>query len=252
MAKSTSRNRRQPDQGLRVALLPDDEGREPERRQQRKPDRKRTAERPGVDGEGQQKRAEPGDQQHGADAIEPAHRALLRGGRNEPGQRQSRQHDRRARPEHGGPAELLDQDTAHERPQRRASRRDGRVDAEHAGARALLEQRDRQRRSATQRQGYADALQHAAEQQERVGRRGRAGSETKGADQQPELEDAPISQQVADPTEHEHQAGIGQNVGDHDPADVLHLQAEGLRDAREGDVDGGVEGRGYGAEADDR
>jgi len=151
----------------------------------------------------------------------------------------------------GDAYDQLDEHTAEERTQRRARSRDGGVDAEHARTLTFLEQRDRQRRSATQRQRDADALQHAAQHEQRIGRRCRTCREAQRAYEQPELEDAAVAQEVAEPAEYQHQAGVGQHVGDHDPANVPHLQREGLGDAGKGDVDGAVERRGDGAEPDD-
>ena len=128
---------------------------------------------------------------------------------------------------------------------------DGGVGAEHARALALLEQRGGERGPAAQRQGDADPLQHAAEQQQPVARRQRAAGKARSAHQQPELEDAAIAQEVAELAEDQHQARVGQHVGDHHPADVLHLERERAGDAGKGDVDGGVERSGDGAEADD-
>ncbi len=71
----------------------------------------------------------------------------------------------------------------------------------------------------------------------------RAGEEPKGADQQPDLKDRPVADEIAEPAEGQHQTGVGEDVGDDDPTDILKLEGEGLRDAGEGDVDGGIEGR---------
>src|SRR5262249_14604970 len=49
----------------------------------------------------------------------------------------------------------------------------------------------------------------------------------------------------------EHQARIGQDVGDDDPTNVRKLQLKGSGNAGEGDVDRGVEGRQQGAKGDE-
>lgn len=97
----------------------------------------------------------------------------------------------------------------------------------------------------------SEALQGAAQQQGHVVGCDRAGEEPKRADQKPDLKDRPVSDEIAEPAKGQHETGIGEDVGNDDPANILKVQRKGARDTGEGDVDRGVEGRQQRAEADD-
>ena len=168
-AKSSVAEQRWPDDGLGVARLAYQEGGKTDHAQRSEHQRCRRAEDPCGNGEREQQRAHPDDEQQCAQRIEAAPRTVLRdGGRNAPGQRQCDEHQRGAEPEHGRPPPPLDQDAADQRAERTADRRDGGIGAEHAHALALAVEGGGERRPAAQHQRDADSLQHAADEQQPV------------------------------------------------------------------------------------
>ena len=156
-------------------------------------------------------------------------------------QQEAGQRDRRAEPEHRGPAPMLDQRAADQRSARRADREHQREDAEGVAApRFRIQARD-QRRGAADDQPGPDPLQKTEEQQRAETRRRRAQQKRRDVPGQPGAEHAGMSPDVADPPEGEHQPGMGQHIADDDPLDHRDRQAEAAGDIGEGDVDRGVE-----------
>jgi hypothetical protein len=61
------------------------------------------------------------------------------------------------------------------------------------------------------------------------------------APQQPDAKDPTMTKNVANSSEGEHQAGVGQDIADDYPLDCLDRQTEAPSDIGERDIDRGVE-----------
>ena len=191
--------------------------------------------------ERKQHRADCQHQQRAACRVE----LLARRGSHVRGQ-QPRQHEGRqckgnAEPEHCGPVDDRHQHAGNRRAERAAEADDHGVYAEYTDARCLGIQAGRQGRTATQHQCGTDTLHDARDEQCAVAWRHGAQHERHRAPAAAGEEDAPIAEHVADSSEHQHQRGVGQRVGDDDPLDRRYRQAECPRDVREGEIDRRIE-----------
>src|SRR5262249_42143224 len=93
-------------------------------------------------------------------------------------------------------------------------------------------------------------LQKAAKQQPAKARRRRAEQEYHAIPQQPGAEHAAVAEDVAEPPESEHQAGMGQDIADDHPLDHLDRQAKATGDGGGSDVYPAAERHNRGAEPD--
>ena len=181
--------------------------------------------------ERQQHCADRQHQQGTARGVEALAVSGPRIGGQQPGQQERRQCKRRAEPEHRRPVDQRHQEAGDQRTQRAADADHHCIYAQDPRARRLRMKAGCQRRSATQHQRRADALQHPRRQQCAIAWRQRAQHECDGTPQAAGEEDAPVAQHVADAAEHQHQRGVGKRVGNHHPLDRRDRQSE-----RPGDV----------------
>src|SRR5207244_314164 len=107
-----------------------------------------------------------------------------------------------------------------------------------------------QRRGTAEDQGGADPLQKPAKEQRAEARRSGAAEEGRAIPQQTGAKNTGVPENVADPPEGEHQAGVGQDVTDDHPLDLLDRQTKACGDVGERDVDRAVERDDRRAEAD--
>jgi hypothetical protein len=198
----------------------------------------------------QQQCADRQRQQDRAGGVERLAPAGVRQGRPALAKQQRGKRDRGAEPEHRRPPPEMDEDASQQRPDGRAQREHHRKGAESAASVLFGKQTgDEGRRDADNEPG-ADPLQEAKKEQPGIARRRGAQQKSRAAPQQADAEHPPVAEDVAGAAASQHQARIGQHIGDDHPLDHRDRQAEARGDVGKGDIDRGVERDDRGAKAD--
>ena len=141
--------------------------------------------------------------------------------------------------------------TTGERPDHRGTRAHARKGTEHPGAAALVVERSGKGRRATEQQRRGNTLHRARSEQPTVVRRQRAQHESPRRQQKSGAEHTPVTDDIAEPAEREHQACVGQHIRRDHPSDRLRLERKRGRNRGERDVDRDIEGRQRSAEPHD-
>ena len=100
--------------------------------------------------------------------------------------------------------------------------------------------------------GNGDALHNSGSEQQGKGGRQAAQQHGDGAGAQTPAQDAAVTPHVGDLATAEQQAGIGQDIADHDPLHGGDIQAKVGRNRREGDIHGRIERDQHGAGTGDK
>ena len=190
--------------------------------------------------QGKRQEEEAAGDEHVADGVERARPRIPRFPHGRECEREAGDADGHVDPEHGRPAELPDEQAAHDGPRAEAEPRHARPDPDGGGALlgGIGVDQDGEREGRHQRRAHA--LEPAADDQRHVAAREAAGGrEDREDDEADQIE--PLSAiAVAEGAAQDDQRGQGQDIGIDRPLEVARRHAEPALDGGQGDVHDGV------------
>jgi hypothetical protein len=185
---------------------------------------------------GQQR--DPGDGQHRAERVEPARLRVARLGQQQPAGHERDDHHGHVHGEHRAPREVPQQYPARHRADRHGEPGHGRPDADRRRPLARVGEHvveDRQRGGVDQRGGHAH--RGAGGDELAAGLRERGADGRQAEQRQPQLQEPPPAEAVAEVAAEQQQPGEAERVRVDDPLQGLGRRVQVAADRRQRDVD---------------